>query len=215
MKANTILPWIIVLGAVGGAVFLYAQNQKAEAELVDLRASQTELVSLREEVAELKRLEYAEAELERLRKENVEVHKLRNEVRQLREESRQLAAQVNQQQQQEQPSNSLQQMAFELQRLQEENNNLRTIAMQVKEATTTTEEHLENYKASCIANLRMLDGALEQWALENRKQRGDTPEYEALLAYMTSPPTCPQGGSYTIPAVGKKPTCNMTDHHLP
>lgn len=212
MKAKSILPWIFVLASVSVAIFLQAANKKAQTELTELRADQVELAKLREQMTELKRLETLEPELERLRKESMEVHKLRNNVRQLTEESKQLAAQL--QTQQAQSAAPVEDASLELNRLRAENEMLRASAAQQPDAVPI-EQTLEEYKSVCVDNLRQLSGALAQWGLENSKNFGDIPEYEALLTYVATPPACPQGGSYTIAGVGKPPTCNMTGHKLP
>lgn len=213
MKANGLLPWIVVVASLGGVVFLYSQNQKAQAELVTLRQGQEELTRLREQVAELEKVKVAEGELERFRKEAAEVYKLRNEVRQLQNEKNELAARSQTLAQSPSDGGSLQQALQELQQLRSENEALRNAS--VKEGGPTVEQNLAAYKNECINNLRMIDGATQQWALENSKLPGDMPEYVALLQYLQNPPVCPQGGSYTFAGVGKKPTCNMPEHKLP
>lgn len=212
MKAKSVLPWIFVLASATAAFSFWNANQKAQAELTQLRADHAELSKLREQAEEMTRLASLEPEVERLRKETAEVHKLRNEVRQLKEEGKQLNAQI--QDLQTRQTGSADNLAAELQQLRAENELLKTSGTP-KADTVPIEQTLEEYKNVCIANLRQLDGATEQWALENKKTSGDIPEYEALLTYLASPPACPQGGSYTIAGVGKKPSCNMTNHQLP
>jgi hypothetical protein len=68
---------------------------------------------------------------------------------------------------------------------------------------------------ACINNLRQLDAAKQEWALEKSKKNGDVPTKEDLLPYMRSWPVCPQGGTYTIGAVGESPTCSVPGHKLP
>jgi chromosome segregation ATPase len=74
---------------------------------------------------------------------------------------------------------------------------------------------------TCINNLRLIDSAKQQWALENKKAGTDTPEMSDLLPYfgqgasITNLPTCPDGGSYTIGTVNDKPTCSIPGHNLP
>src|SRR5882724_675310 len=56
-------------------------------------------------------------------------------------------------------------------------------------------------KNACIANLKQIDGAVQQWALENKKTSTDTytTTDTAVLQYLkgTNLPTCPAGGSYS------------------
>jgi len=69
----------------------------------------------------------------------------------------------------------------------------------------------------CISNLRQIDGAKQQWALENKKQTTDTPTAQELDAYLHRSFTtlkCPAGGVYTINAVGEKPACSIPQHDL-
>lgn len=71
---------------------------------------------------------------------------------------------------------------------------------------------------ACINNLRMIDGAKQQWALENGKKADDVPTAEDLKPYLGKNgifPTCPAGGTYTIGAVSNAPTCSVPGHKLP
>jgi hypothetical protein len=68
---------------------------------------------------------------------------------------------------------------------------------------------------ACINNLRQIDGAKNEWALEKGKTATDVPTKADLLPYLRSWPVCPQGGTYTINAVGDKPTCSIPGHELP
>lgn len=66
----------------------------------------------------------------------------------------------------------------------------------------------------CINNLRQIDGAKEQWALENKKTTNDTVEETDIDSYMKKQPLCPATGlntSYTYGAIGTDPTCSITD----
>ena len=73
---------------------------------------------------------------------------------------------------------------------------------------------------ACINNLRQLDGAKQQWALENSKVSSDSPVQSDIQPYLgrgTSGnyPTCPAKGNYTINAVQTAPTCDVATHALP
>ena len=71
---------------------------------------------------------------------------------------------------------------------------------------------------ACINNLRQIDGATQQWALET-KQTANAPVTQAnLTPYLKSPPICPAyaGGlvglagftaSYGLTTVSNSPTC--------
>lgn len=79
-------------------------------------------------------------------------------------------------------------------------------------------------KNACVNNLRQIDGAKEQWALEANAKTGDAVSEDAttgLPAYIKGgTPTCPVGNAaYTVGAVGTPPACanvaTLTDHVLP
>jgi type II secretory pathway pseudopilin PulG len=67
----------------------------------------------------------------------------------------------------------------------------------------------------CINNLRQIDGAKQQWALENHKTSSDTPTKADLLPYLRRWPVCPQGGTYNIGSMVETPTCSIPGHKLP
>ena len=77
---------------------------------------------------------------------------------------------------------------------------------------------------ACINNLRQINGAKQQWALENGKKSTDSPAANDLQVYLgrgdsgsitniccplQSPATAL--GGYTINIVGTPPTCNNYD----
>src|SRR5215208_7487335 len=68
-------------------------------------------------------------------------------------------------------------------------------------------------KNACINNLRQIDGAKEQWALEDKQKAGTavTATEQALInKYIKgdATPKCPAGGNYTYNAVDTAPTCD-------
>jgi prepilin-type N-terminal cleavage/methylation domain-containing protein len=68
---------------------------------------------------------------------------------------------------------------------------------------------------ACINNLRQIDAAAQQFALEKGKKTGDAITYpDDLTPYikMNSAgqiPACPAGGSYSDPSVGAIPACSL------
>lgn len=73
-------------------------------------------------------------------------------------------------------------------------------------------------KNQCINNLRLIDGAKQQWALENNKKQSDTPTWEDLQQFFgksKGPLHCPKGGEYTIGSMDQQPTCSISGHELP
>ena len=64
---------------------------------------------------------------------------------------------------------------------------------------------------ACINNLRQIDGAKEQWALENKKSSGSTTDDTAVNTYIKGgAPSCPGGGTYTYNVVDTNPSCNLS-----
>lgn len=68
---------------------------------------------------------------------------------------------------------------------------------------------------ACINNLRRIDAAKREWALENNKNNGDIPTKEDLGPYLRRWPVCPSGGTYSINPIGEPPTCSIPGHKLP
>jgi prepilin-type N-terminal cleavage/methylation domain-containing protein len=77
-------------------------------------------------------------------------------------------------------------------------------------------------RSACISNLRQLDGAIQQWAWENKKDPGATVAFTNISVYLKHTVICPSGGtsmsdSYTITTVAVKPVCRKvsSSHALP
>lgn len=71
-------------------------------------------------------------------------------------------------------------------------------------------------KNACINNLRQIDGAKEQWALETKKSAGSATVDTEVNQYIkgNATPKCPAGGTYTYNAVDTSPTCGVDGHSL-
>lgn len=70
----------------------------------------------------------------------------------------------------------------------------------------------------CQENLTKIDGAKQQWALENRKNADSTPTWDMLVGpdlYLRRMPKCPGGGVYTINSVKDEPTCSEVGGQYP
>jgi hypothetical protein len=68
---------------------------------------------------------------------------------------------------------------------------------------------------ACINNLRQLDAAKQQWALENGKKSDDVPTMADLKPYLRRKLSCPAGGTYHLNSVAEAPTCSIPNHVLP
>lgn len=74
--------------------------------------------------------------------------------------------------------------------------------------------------STCVANLKQIDSAKEQYAMENRLGSGATVTQANIVSnYIRTMPACASGGTYAIGTVGANPTCtySATDarHTLP
>lgn len=64
---------------------------------------------------------------------------------------------------------------------------------------------------ACLPNLQHIDGAVQQWALENGKTDEDVPDLAGVLKYLPKGvmPKCYKGGIYHLgKTVGDRPTCS-------
>ncbi len=64
---------------------------------------------------------------------------------------------------------------------------------------------------ACIANLKQIEGAKANWALENKKTASATPTAGDLYGsagYIARTPLCPGGGTYSIFAIDTPPSCS-------
>ena len=67
----------------------------------------------------------------------------------------------------------------------------------------------------CISNLRTIDHAIQQWALESKKAGNAPVQFSDISGYLKNSVTCPSGGasfadSYTISVVGAEPNCQRS-----
>jgi hypothetical protein len=213
---RTILPWFIVIVLLASSIVLLTQNKRAEAELAELRPQSERLKKAQAEKEELKRVEGQLDELARLRKDNEELHRLRNEVRQLREQKQQAAGstQPGQTRTGRPPAGAgdTQQVQQQLQQLQAENERLRAQNAAFQQSRT-----VESQGNACVNNLRIIEGAKEQWALENRKVVGTVVNPVDIQPYLKGNvvPACPAGGVYALNPVGAAAICNIPGHALP
>jgi len=70
-------------------------------------------------------------------------------------------------------------------------------------------------KAACVMNLRAIEGAKANWAIDNKRGDTDVPTDSDLFGpdkYIREKPSCPENGTYSINAVAAKPTCSVAEH---
>ena len=188
-----------------GVGLLYSSNQKKDAELAQVH---TELEQVRAAPVETNQApsSVASDELTRLRAENQDVLRLRNEVRKLREENQQLNRQAQTAQAQVQTAQA---------QAEATRSSAAQALAQAQQLETTT--RIQQQTAACINNLRQIDGAKQQWALEQKKTAQSPVTANDLAPYFRNNvmPACPAGGVYTLNTVAVPPTCSFPGHALP
>lgn len=218
MKA--LLPWLCVVALVIGLGLVYSASQKKDAELVALREDSQQLQKLRAELEEAKGsgAQAASDELAQLRKDKEDLLRLRNQIGQLRKENQQLATQVQTAQSQIQGAQA-QVEALRPKPAQPPLPGQPNLAAPpaLPGPPGVPPQTPEQQQASlCLNNLRQIDGAKQQWALEKQKPAGALLTAADLAPYLKSNPSpaCPAGGVYTFNPVGIAPICNIPGHAL-
>ncbi len=70
----------------------------------------------------------------------------------------------------------------------------------------------------CINHLRQIDGAMQQYALENKLTPTNTVTFEKIAPYLKNTNEvfrCPLGGTYALGRVADLPSCTVPGHALP
>ena len=105
--------------------------------------------------------------------------------------------------------------------------NDRTIFEQCEEPITVLrltrlalgDPRLRSAANACINNLRQLDAAKQQWALEYKKSTNDVVSWKDVTPYLSrgggDRPWCPQGGVYRLGHLDEAPKCSVQGHKLP
>lgn len=206
MKLNVVLPWVLVLGLAAGSGAVYLQSNAKDAELTKLRAQTAEMEQLHVDLAEAQaKSQLPDDQVMVSRKDKEELIRLRGEVSSLREETKQLSKQKETAQLEAQLAKS--QTAEALQTAQA--NSMKLASMQTDVAA---KENLNR----CINNLRQLDGAKQQWALENNKTATAIPTARDIAPYLkdSALPKCPAGGTYSLNSLQQAPACSIQGHAL-
>lgn len=66
--------------------------------------------------------------------------------------------------------------------------------------------------SACVANLKRIEEAKQQWALENNKKPADIPSETDIFGEgrpIRVKPGCPDGGTYILGALSEKPKCTV------
>jgi prepilin-type N-terminal cleavage/methylation domain-containing protein len=68
---------------------------------------------------------------------------------------------------------------------------------------------------ACINNLKQIDAAKDQWALEAKKAASDAVTYADCIPFLKNPvaaTNCPAGGTVAVTVVSNNATCTITGH---
>lgn len=205
---KTILPWILAVAFAACAGTFYFSKSSTDAALAKAREEAQQAETLRTQLDESqKQVASQTEEIDSMHKQNEELLRLRNEVRQLSDQKQQLTKQLEASQSQAERSQA------EVQQVQ---------ARVADNAKAIAEQQILQMKQNqavvnaCINNLRVLDRAKQQWALENHKSPDAVPTPQDLVSFFPNNllPVCPGGGRYTLNAVSNAPTCSLPGHVL-
>lgn len=207
---KTFLPWILVVAFAACAGAVYFSGTAKDQQLSQLREQVAQMDAMRTQVDELQKQAAANADqIASMQKDNAELLKLRGQVRQMQDENAQMAKQLSTAQTQAARSQA------EAQQVQAR---ATESAKQMAEQQILQARQNAGAAAACINNLRIIDGAKQQWALEKNKTANDIPQPVDILPYIPNAngqfPQCPGGGRYTLNAVSKAPTCSIPGHAL-
>jgi regulator of replication initiation timing len=210
MKLKNLVLWLCVAALLATELFLFSANRQKDKIQVALRESQQQVVQLQSDLDQLKNSSVAALSTEnaRLRAEN---QGLSQKLAQSQTASNQLRGQNQKLAQQLEAAHIA---------VQQQLQQIQTDSQPPAPAPETPTEQAPAEMAqmnACINNLRELDAAKQQWALENNKAVGAVPTAQDLLPYLPDGlfPVCPAGGVYSINAVGVPPTCSIPGHVLP
>jgi len=213
-----LIPWVCVAALLAGVYVLYSSNKQKDADIAQLREEGKDLPQLRLDGEDAKKLPALNAELARLRKDSEDLLRLRSEVGQLQADKKQLAAQLQKAQTQ---FGSAQQQLGNAQ--QEQQRLAAQVAEQARAAQAQADAQAQNQNqsrvqaAACVANLRQIETAKQQWAVENNKPVGSLPTPADIAPYLPGKAfqlACPAGGNYALNAVGALPTCSVPGHAI-
>ncbi len=202
--------WLCLAVIVAGEVMLFKANQQRDAAIAARNQAQHEAEQARKDLAQFQDSAAAAqgAEGDRLRRENQNliqtITQLKDETNRLQQANRQLAQQLAA------VGQTAQLQQAQLQQWQAASQQARAV-VQESQSQAVVERN------ACIANLKLIDAAKLQWALEYNKSEDAIPTTQDLLPYFKDGgfPICPSGGTYTINSVGQAPTCSIPGHALP
>ena len=217
LRGSGLLKMLVVVAVIGAVALGWMWTSEKTAHQADaekITQVTQELEKLRAQNTELQRVAGDPATKERQRKDSEELITLRGEVRQLREDKKQLDKTRAE-------NAALREASQQLRQVQVENNQLRNQAQQAQQAQVQAQQMVASsvgasQRNACIANLKQIDGATQQWALEHRLTAESPVVPAGIVEYLKGRmfPVCPAGGTYSVTTVRQPPTCSVPGHSL-
>jgi septal ring factor EnvC (AmiA/AmiB activator) len=212
MNVKRWILWACLAVIFVSQVLLFRANSQLSAAQTDARDARQQLTLLQTKLDELQASSVATLSTDnaRLRQDNQtltqKLAKANNDLTQLGNDKSKLAQQLQTARQ------ALQLQQDHLQQLSVEN-------QQQAQALAPPPPQMspEDAQNACIENLKEINNAKQEWALEKNKDAADAPTADDLLPYLKGNvmPVCPAGGAYTIGAMNENPACSVPGHALP
>ncbi len=190
------IPILLIVASLSWAGLSLSEHLKTTAEANQLSVLGGDLSKIRQRNLDLKAGSGLQAEVDRLKKENEGFDEAKKENEKVMAEKAETDKRVSE----------LKKTQIEVRRekLASENQQLQ---QRTKEAQTAA---FAGTQQACFQMMKQIQGAKEQWALENRKDATGLPTAENLAAYLKGFQfKCPGGGSHTINYVGQFPICSV------
>ncbi len=196
--------WLCLALMLVAEILLFHATREKDAALTEAREAQIQMGQMQKDLDELKNSNAGlqAAEIAKLHKQNDiitnRLAKAQATISQLETELAQTTRQLTT------ARTALQLQQDHLQQLQAENRLVTDAGLAII------------HRNACINNLRQIDGAKQQWALEKNKRNDAEPTARDLLPYLKDGtfPVCPEGGTYFINSVDGVPTCTIAGHAL-
>jgi len=202
VKIKDVFLGVLIVALLVSEVFMFLAKQRADDAVRELSRAQHDAQQAKADLEQLRANDETAQTAMRAENQNLSQKNslLVADNKQLRAENQKLTQQLGTARQNEQ----LQQQ--HLQQLQTET-----------PPAPVEQNQAEADRDVCLANLRSIQVAKAQWALENGKTAADVPVEQDLLTFLPNNlfPVCPSGGTYTIGAVGVAPTCTIAGHVIP
>jgi hypothetical protein len=205
MNLNRWFAWFCLALMLVSEIFLFRAVRQADFAKTAARQAQTAMWQMKKDLADLKSSNVGQqaAEISRLRKQN-EIYT-----------NRLAKAQALIDQLEGELAHTAQNLATARTALQLQQQHLQEL--QTENRLVTDAGLTIIHRNTCLNNLRQIDAAKQQWALEKNKIVDAVPKPEDLLPYFKDGlfPSCPDGGVYSPNSVEASPTCTVQGHVLP